>query len=59
MIESDKQLSIIRIEANLKAMTTINEPLLDENLGKLESARAWSPRVGKVGDAFDELGNGN
>jgi len=26
-------------------MTTINEELLDEQLGKLEGARAWSPRV--------------
>jgi len=26
-------------------MTTINESLLDEHLGKLESARTWSPRV--------------
>lgn len=26
-------------------MITINESLLDEHLGKLESARAWSPRV--------------
>jgi len=33
------------IKANLKAMTTINESLLDEHLGKLESARTWSPRV--------------
>src|ERR1051326_6854386 len=26
-------------------MTTINESLLDEHLGKLEGARTWSPRV--------------
>src|SRR5258706_3854788 len=28
-----------------ESMITINEDLLDELLGKLESARAWSPRV--------------